>query len=367
MPSAEERRTLLQRLARTEAFEQYLRRTYIGQKQFSLEGLDVLVPMLDLAIEQAAKDGAHEVVIGMAHRGRLNALAPSDGPVRVDPPRVRGGEKPRSGRHRSGGSGRRQVPPASLRTRVTPTGEIEVTIVPNPSHGGGRSRGRRTSAGGADRPLRRRRPARPDGRASRLIHGDASFPGQGVVAETLNLQSLEGYTTGGTLHLIANNQVGFDRPGRGRSTRYSSDLAKGFDIPIVHVNADDPGGRAERGPARRRLPPRFGEDFVIVIGYRRHGHQEQDEPAYTQPLMAAQIERQPSVRERYASALVAEGVVSEEEAQATSTRPSPSCGVLMRRSSRRSPAAVRARPRRAGASAPPRPSSRRSRPRGSRR
>jgi 2-oxoglutarate dehydrogenase E1 component len=320
MPSPEARRALLQRLSQTEAFEQYLRRTYIGQKQFSLEGLDVLVPMLDLAIDQAAEDGAHEVVIGMAHRGRLNALAHTVGRPYESILREFEGERSFDAvvTDPEGGSGDVKYHLPAAGTRVTPTGEIEVTIVPNPSHleavdpvVEGRARAEQTDrSGGAG--LHDPTVALPV-----LIHGDASFPGQGVVAETLNLHSLEGYTTGGTFHLIANNQVGFTTdPAEGRSTRYSSDLAKGFDIPIVHVNADDPEAAMSAIRLAAAFRREFGEDFVIdLIGYRRHGHQEQDEPAYTQPLMATQIERQPSVREQYSAALVAEGVVSEEEAQ----------------------------------------------------
>ena len=151
-----------------------------------------------------------------------------------------------------------------------------------------------------------------------LIHGDAAFPGQGVVAETLNLQSLEGYATGGTLHLITNNQIGYTTdPTESRSTRYSSDLAKGFDVPIVHVNADDP--EAALSAVRLALAYRaeFGHDFVIdLVGYRRFGHNEQDDASYTQPLMVERIQRQPTVREVYAARLVDEGVITAEEAEA---------------------------------------------------
>ncbi len=152
------------------------------------------------------------------------------------------------------------------------------------------------------------------------IHGDASFPAQGVVAETLNLANLNGYSTGGTLHLIANNQIGFTTdPADGRSTRYSSDLAKGFDIPIVHVNADDPEAALAAARLALEFRRRFSTDFVIdLVGYRRHGHNEGDEAAYTQPLMAARIEIQPGVREQYAQKLVAAGVISEEDAEALS-------------------------------------------------
>ena len=151
-----------------------------------------------------------------------------------------------------------------------------------------------------------------------LIHGDAAFAGQGIVAETLNLQSLEGYSTGGTLHLITNNQVGFTTdPTESRSTRYSSDLAKGFDIPIVHVNADDPEAALSAVGLALAYRAEFGHDFVIdIVGYRRFGHNEQDEAAYTQPLMVERIDHQPTVREKYGARLVEEGVVGEDEVEA---------------------------------------------------
>src|SRR5207237_2359746 len=150
-----------------------------------------------------------------------------------------------------------------------------------------------------------------------LIHGDASFAGQGEVAETLNRQALEGYSTGGTLHLIANNQIGFTTdPTEGRSTRYSSDLAKGFDIPIIHVNADDPEAAIAAIRLALAFRRRFGHDVVVdLVGYRRFGHNEQDEAAYTQPLMVARIEQHPTVREQYAASLAEAGVVSQEESQ----------------------------------------------------
>jgi 2-oxoglutarate dehydrogenase E1 component len=151
-----------------------------------------------------------------------------------------------------------------------------------------------------------------------LIHGDASFPGQGEVAETLNLSALDGYSTGGTLHLIANNQIGFTTdPSEGRSTRYSSDLAKGFDVPIIHVNADDPEAAISAVRLAQAFRRRFESDVVVdLVGYRRHGHNEQDEAAYTQPLMAAQIAEHPTVRDLFARRLVEEGVVTSDEAQA---------------------------------------------------
>ncbi len=150
-----------------------------------------------------------------------------------------------------------------------------------------------------------------------LIHGDAAFPGQGVVAETLNLQSLEGYATGGTLHLITNNQVGYTTdPAESRSTRYSSDLAKGFDVPIVHVNADDPEAALSAVRLALAFRTEFGHDFVIdLVGYRRFGHNEQDDASYTQPLMVERIQRQPTVRAVYAARLVEDGAITAKAAE----------------------------------------------------
>ena len=314
----EERAALLRRLTEVEGFERYLRRSFLGQKQFSLEGLDVLVPMLDEAIELASAGGAHEVVIGMAHRGRLNALVHTVGRSYESVLREFEGERSYDALviDPEGGSGDVKYHLPASGTRITAGGEIEVTISPNPSHleavdpvveGWARAEQTdRTSGSGLHDPA----VALPI-----LIHGDAAFAGQGVVAETLNLQSLAGYTTGGTLHLITNNQVGFTTdPEEGRSTRYSSDLAKGFDVPIVHVNADDP--EAALSAVRLALAYReeFGHDFVVdIVGYRRFGHQEQDEAAYTQPLQAERIESQPSVRERYAARLVEDGVLDRRE------------------------------------------------------
>jgi 2-oxoglutarate dehydrogenase E1 component len=318
--AAEERLALLRRLTQVEAFERYLRRSFLGQKQFSLEGLDVLVPMLDESIELAAAGGAHEVVIGMAHRGRLNALVHTVGRSYESVLREFEGERSYDALvvDPEGGSGDVKYHLPASGTRVTDGGEIEVTIAPNPSHleavdpvveGWARAEQTdRTSGSGLHDPT----VALPI-----LIHGDAAFAGQGIVAETFNLQSLEGYATGGTLHLITNNQVGFTTdPMEGRSTRYSSDLAKGFDVPIVHVNADDP--EAALAAVRLALAYReeFGHDFVIdIVGYRRFGHQEQDEAAYTQPLQAERIESQPTVRERYAKRLAEEGVLTHEDAE----------------------------------------------------
>jgi 2-oxoglutarate dehydrogenase E1 component len=316
-----ERRALLERLSRVEGFEVFLRHVFIGQKQFSIEGLDVLVPMLDEAIELAAGDGAHEVVIGMGHRGRLNVLAHVVGRPYESILREFEGERTIEAVviTEEGGTGDVKYHLAGSGTRSTSVGEIDVTLPPNPSHLEavdpvieGRARAEQTDRGGGAGSHD------PAVALPILIHGDASFAGQGVVAETLNLQSLEGYATGGTLHLIANNQVGFTTdPAEGRSTRYSSDLAKGFDIPVVHVNADDP--EAALAAIRLALAYRreFGDDIVVdLVGYRRHGHNEQDEAAYTQPLPVERIDAHPTVREQYAARLAADGVVTAAEAAA---------------------------------------------------
>jgi 2-oxoglutarate dehydrogenase E1 component len=216
-----------------------------------------------------------------------------------------------------GGSGDVKYHLGAAGTRRTQAGDITVTLAANPSHleavdpvVEGRARAEQT-----DRSTREGYHD-PTVALPILIHGDASFAGQGEVAETLNLQGLAGYSTGGTLHLIANNQVGFTTdPYDGRSTRYSSDLAKGFDIPIIHVNADDPEAALSAVALAMAYRERFGHDVVVdLVGYRRHGHNEQDEAAYTQPLLAAAIADHPTARALYAEALVRDGVVSKEQA-----------------------------------------------------
>ena len=315
---ADEKRELLRRLARVEAFETYLRRAFIGQKQFSIEGLDVLVPMLDEAVALAAQAGAHEVLIGIAHRGRLNVLTHVVGRSYATILREFEGERSIDAlvADPEGGSGDVKYHLAASQSRLTPAGEIQVTVAANPSHleavdpvVEGLARAEQTdrsSVAGIHDPT----VALPI-----LIHGDASFAGQGVVAETFNLHSLDGYSTGGTLHLIANNQVGFTTdPAEGRSTRYSSDLAKGFDVPIVHVNADDPEAAVSAIRIALAYREEFGHDVVVdLVGYRRFGHNEQDEAAYTQPLQSERIEQQPPVRDVYGNRLVAEGVVATDE------------------------------------------------------
>jgi len=317
----EKRLALLERLSQVEGFEHYLRRAFLGQKQFSLEGLDAMVPMLDETIELAAADGALDVVIGMAHRGRLNVLAHTVGRSYESILREFEGERVYEAvvADPEGGTGDVKYHLAAHGVRRTAEGELEITLAPNPSHleavdpvVEGRARAEQTdrsSGAGVHGPSI----ALPV-----LIHGDASFPAQGVVAETFNLQSLEGYATGGTLHIIGNNQVGFTTdPMEGRSTRYSSDLAKGFDVPIIHVNADDPEAALASIRLAMAFRQEFGHDVVVdLVGYRRLGHNEGDEPAYTQPLMAEQIARQPTVRQQYAARLIADGLIDDAAAEA---------------------------------------------------
>jgi 2-oxoglutarate dehydrogenase E1 component len=322
---ADEKRRLLERLTEVEGFERYLRRAFLGQKQFSVEGLDVLVPMLDEAIALSAEEGGHEVVLGMAHRGRLNVLAHVLGRPYETILREFEGERTLEAvaADPEGGTGDVKYHLGAEGTRSTPAGEITVTLASNPSHleavdpvVEGRTRAEQTD--------RSTRVGYHDSSVAMAIqiHGDAAFPAQGVVAETLNLADLNGYSTGGTLHLISNNQIGFTTdPADARSTRYSSDLAKGFDLPIIHVNADDPEAALSAVRLAMAFRRRFYTDVVIdLVGYRRHGHNEQDEAAYTQPLMAGRIERQLSVREQYARALVEEGAVTQEDVDAMAAR-----------------------------------------------
>jgi 2-oxoglutarate dehydrogenase E1 component len=317
--NADAKRALLQRLTAVEGLERFLHKAYLGQKRFSIEGLDAMVPMLDQVMTDAGAAGAGDVVIGMAHRGRLNVLAHIVGVsydvILTEFEAGRGGTDAR-------------VPKGSLDdvkyhlgadgSYGTGDRELHVTLSPNPSHleavnpvVEGRARAQQTNRSG------RVVSVDPDRTLPLLIHGDAAFAAQGVVAETFNMARLAGYSTGGTVHLIANNQVGFTTdPAEGRSTDYSSDLAKGFDAPIIHVNADDPEACLAAARLSMAYRERFHGDVVIdLVGYRRFGHNEGDEPAYTQPQMAAAIASHPTVRERYRDALVGEGVVTAEEAE----------------------------------------------------
>ncbi|HEY7196766.1 MAG TPA: 2-oxoglutarate dehydrogenase E1 component [Gaiellaceae bacterium] len=316
--SADEQRMLLTRLSEVEGFERYLRRAFLGQKQFSVEGLDVLVPMLDEAIELASAGGAEQVVLGMAHRGRLNVIAHVIGRPYDVILREFEGERVVEAvtTDPEGGTGDVKYHYGSRGIRKTEHGDVDVLLASNPSHleyvdpvVEGMTRSSQTDH---ETPENRHEPSVA---LAVLIHGDAAFPGEGIVAETLNLQGLDGYSTGGTLHLIANNQLGFTTdPAEGRSTRYSSDLAKGFDAPIVHVNADDPEAAVAAIRLAMAFREQFGHDVVVdLVGYRRFGHNEGDEPAYTQPLMYEKIETHPTARALYAEHLVEDGAVGSDE------------------------------------------------------
>src|SRR6185503_7396459 len=254
---------LLGRLTAVDALERFLHKAYLGQKRFSIEGLDVTVPMLDLTIELAGGQGARQVTIGMAHRGRLNVLAHAvNVPYETIFAEFEGGKREETPPSEGGTAGTGDVKyhhgaEGVYRTRSGK--DVDVTLSPNPSHleavnpvVEGRARASQTTRKGHE--------AYHDGTVALpvLLHGDAAFAGQGVVAETFNLARLRGYTTGGTFHVILNNQIGFTTdPREGRSTDYSSDLAKGFDAPIVHVNADDP----EACLAAVRLAMMYREKF----------------------------------------------------------------------------------------------------------
>src|SRR5579863_199306 len=310
--SAEERRNILWQLSAAEGLERYLHTRYVGQKRFSLEGGDALIPLLDDVIQGCGAAGVEEVVIGMAHRGRLNVLVNLLGksPAELftefegvyDPLKVKG-----SGdvKYHKGFS-------ADLRTAA---GNIHTVLAFNPSHlevvnpvveGSVRARQERCGDARGERVL------------PLLIHGDAAFAGQGVVMETLQLSQARGFFTGGTFHLIVNNQVGFttSEPRDARSTMYASDVAKMLEVPIFHVNADDPEAVVFVGRLALEYRMRFRKDVLIdLVGYRRHGHNEADEPAATQPGMYRAIRQHASVRRLYADQLIAAGVLTEAEAE----------------------------------------------------
>ena len=318
---SEDQVALLERLVSVETLERFLHKAYLGQKRFSIEGVDTMVPMLDVIMQDAADQGARKVIIGMAHRGRLNVLAHVVGvsyeAILAEFEAGRAGTD--AGAPKGGLDDVKYHLGAEGGYLTAEDEEVRVILSPNPSHLEavnpvitGRTRADQTD---------RSQPMATVNHESTLpvlIHGDAAFAAQGVVAETFNLARLEGYATGGTIHLIANNQVGFTTgPQEGRSTEYSSDLAKGFDVPIIHVNADDPEACLAAARLAMMYRARFGHDVVIdLVGYRRYGHNEGDEPAYTQPTMYAAVARQPTVRELYQARLVEAGAIGAEAADA---------------------------------------------------
>ncbi len=319
------KREVLERLTEVESFERFLHKTFVNAKRFSIEGTDMLVPMLDEIIHNSAASGTQEVVLGMAHRGRLNVLAHI-----LDKPYAKILSEFEAAKHEEGTSvaGRGTQGWSGdvkyhlgHRRAYTENGspEITLTLVPNPSHlefvnpvVEGQARAAQDV---------RNMPGEPVQEVNRAlaiaIHGDAAFPGQGIVAETLNMSRLKGYCTGGTIHIIVNNQIGFmTLPGDDRSTTYASDLAKGFEIPVVHVNADDPIACIAAARMADAYRERFQKDFLIdLIGYRRYGHNESEEPSYTQPTMYEVIPDHPRVRELWADRLIAEGTVTSEQVE----------------------------------------------------
>jgi 2-oxoglutarate dehydrogenase E1 component len=317
----DEQLALLQRLVEVDALERFMHKAYLGQKQFSIEGLDMTVPMLDETIQLAAAHGAREVVVGMAHRGRLNVLAHNLGrPYETIFAEFEGASTLEAVTSiPQGGTGDVKYHHGAQGTYQLPNGDaILVNLESNPSHLEyvhpvvvGATRAAQTGRQGPH--------AHRDTNAAVpiVLHGDGAMPGQGVVAETLNLQALDGYKVGGTIHLVQNNQVGFTTdPEDARSTRWASDLAKGYDTPIIHVNADDVAACIAAVRLAFAFREEFGHDVVLdLIGYRRFGHNEADEPAYTQPEMYAQIKNKKRVSELWAERLVVDGVLSQEEVE----------------------------------------------------
>ena len=321
--SADGKKQLLARLTAVDTLERFLHKAYLGQKRFSIEGLDMTVPMLDFTIELAAAHGTRKTVIGMAHRGRLNVLAHViNVPYATILAEFEGGRREETAESEgwNAGTGDVKYHHGAEGVYHTASGaDMAVTLSPNPSHlesvnpvVEGRTRANQTNRGGpaAEHDVKIALPV--------LLHGDAAFAGQGVVAETFNLARLRGYTTGGTIHVILNNQIGFTTdPREGRSTDYSSDLAKGFDVPIVHVNADDPEACLAAVRLAMMYREKFHGDVVIdLVGYRRYGHNEADEPAYTQPTMYERIKQTPPVRDKYAAQLVKEGIIAQPQIDA---------------------------------------------------
>jgi 2-oxoglutarate dehydrogenase E1 component len=303
---------ILTKLTDAEIFEQFIHKNFVGAKRFSLEGAESMIAMLDLLVQSAGGFGLEEIVIGMAHRGRLNVLANIMGKnVREIFAQF---EDKDAKMFLGGGDVKYHLGYSS--DRLTASGaKVHLSLAFNPSHleyvnpvVEGRVRAKQ------DRGKRR-------GVMPLLIHGDAAFMGQGVVAETLNLERLEGYSTGGTVHLVVNNQIGFTtNPEDSRSTRYATDVARMLKVPVFHVNGEDPEAVIQVSRLAMEYRHRFARDVVIdMYCYRKHGHNEGDEPRFTQPLMYSLIDRKPTVREVYVNRLVASSQMTHEEASRIAT------------------------------------------------
>ena len=312
----EEQLRILTRLTDAVTFEEFVRRKFPGAKTFSLDGSESVIPLLDLAIEKAGEEGIEEIVLGMAHRGRLNVLANIMGksPRQIFREYADTDWKSHSGR----GDVKYHLGHSSDWT-TTRGAKIHLSLCFNPSHlefvnpvALGRVRAKQDRVGDVGR----RRGL------TLLIHGDAAFAGEGVVQETLNLSQLRGYCVGGTLHVVVNNQIGFTTsPEEARSSPYATDVARMLQIPIFHVNGEDPEAVAQVVRLAMDFRFEFKRDVVISIyGYRRLGHNEGDEPAFTQPVMYRAIAKRKSVREGYLEHLLQLGEVTREEADAIAAK-----------------------------------------------
>lgn len=310
-PSREEQLRIVSKLNSAEAFETFLQTKFVGQKRFSLEGGESLIPLLDSIISDAADDGLDEVAIGMAHRGRLNVLTNIAGKTYAQVFReFEGTQDSRSVQ----GSGDVKYHLGTEGTFTSDAGnETKVYLAANPSH--------LEAVDGVLEGIVRAKQDRLDQGENFpvlpiMVHGDAAFAGQGVVAETLNLSQLRGYRTGGTIHVVVNNQVGFTTaPSSSRSSVYSTDVAKMIQAPVFHVNGDDPEAVVRASQLAYQFQQRFRKDVVIdLVCYRRRGHNEGDDPSMTQPLMYNLIEAKRSVRRLYTEALIGRGDITEEEA-----------------------------------------------------
>lgn len=300
---------ILRNLLYAEIFEDFLQSSYQGQKRFSLEGAETLIPLLDALVQKAPSMGIQEYVIGMAHRGRLNVLANILGKPYE---RIFAEFEDHFSDEPTDGDGDVKYHLGYSNTLSVGGQRVHLSLTPNPSHleavnavVAGRVRAKQELFGDTER--KRGVPL--------VIHGDAALPGQGLVMETLNMAYLEGYTTGGTIHVVINNQVGFTTsPSDSRSTRYCTDFAKAVEAPIFHVNGDDPEAAVFCARLALEFRQTFNHDvFIDLICYRRYGHNEGDEPTYTQPVMYRKIKSKPTASPIYGAKLVSEGVLSEDE------------------------------------------------------
>jgi 2-oxoglutarate dehydrogenase E1 component len=316
---------ILAKLTDAEIFEQFLAKNFVGEKRFSAEGAESMIAMLDVLVERSAGLGVDEIVIGMAHRGRLNVL------VNVLGKKVREVFAAFEDKHpdRFLGAGDVKYHLGYSSDVITRAGnQVHVTLTFNPSHlefvnpvveGRARAkqdRGARVAESAAGGAARRPRSVMP-----LLLHGDASFMGQGIVAETLNLAGLEGYATGGTIHVVVNNQIGFTTlPEDSRSTRYCTDITRMMRVPVFHVNGEDPEAVIWVAQLAAEFRARFAQDVVIdMYCYRKYGHNEGDEPRFTQPLMYAIIDKKPTVREMYVKNLAQSGKITIQQAEEIAT------------------------------------------------